>query len=109
LKWRVTWWIHASGQLNGGSDIIETDDPDCFPEDVAEKLIELDLARTLGDHVGTKYSFPYKFEPSMPNFVKKYIDLSNAARHSEISNWGIRCVKALKMKTHPYKALETTQ
>lgn len=93
MKWRVTWWIHASGKLNGGSDVIEAAED--FDRDIAEDLIENDLERNLPSPL-TKYSFPSPFEPNLPNFHKKHRDLSDAARHSEISNWGIRLVKPCK-------------
>lgn len=81
MKWRITWWIHASGRLHGGSDVIEASED--FGDVAAEALIQEDLNNDL--EAATISSFT----PNLSNFLKKHRDLTEANKHSEISNWGI--------------------
>ena len=95
VRFKITWWIHGAGEISRGHDIVDVSED--FDEDDVEKLIENDLDRNLGD-MTTKYGFPSPFEPNLPVFHKKHLDLMMADKHSEVSNWGVLRIVPLKEK-----------
>ncbi|VVB54458.1 Uncharacterised protein [uncultured archaeon] len=89
LKFTVYWWIRADGRQKQGHDIVDSNDADFDTYD-AETMIESDL-----DDLREDPSIDIESK-KLPKFCESHIQLSFAAKHSEISNWGVRKVAPVK-------------